>query len=150
VREPTSTNTPTLTHIALHVRDLDATVRFYQSFCRLSVVHERDAGDEQRVVWMAEPKRQHEVIFVVLSGGRAKAPTQGDYGHFGFACASRAEVDRIADLARVQKCLLWEPRDEPYPVGYYCGVVDPDGNAVEFSWGQPLGPGAPKKPNIEN
>ncbi|MCZ6873564.1 MAG: VOC family protein, partial [bacterium] len=26
--------------------------------------------------------------------------------------------------------------------GYYCGVRDPDGNMVEFSYGQPLGPGA--------
>ncbi len=30
--------------------------------------------------------------------------------------------------------LVWRPRDEPFPVGYYCGVRDPDG--------QPLGPGA--------
>jgi hypothetical protein len=27
-------------------------------------------------------------------------------------------------------------------VGYYCGLRDPDGNSVEFSYGQPLGPGA--------
>ena len=24
----------------------------------------------------------------------------------------------------------------------YCGIRDPDGNYVEFSYGQPLGPGA--------
>ena len=36
----------------------------------------------------------------------------------------------------------WAPRQEPYPVGYYCGLKDPDGNFVEFSYGQPLGPGA--------
>ena len=39
-------------------------------------------------------------------------------------------------------CLVWAARDEPYPVGYYCGLRDPDGNFVEFSYGQPLGPGA--------
>ena len=38
--------------------------------------------------------------------------------------------------------LVWEPREEPYPVGYYCGIRAPDGNMVEFSYGQPLGPGA--------
>ena len=38
--------------------------------------------------------------------------------------------------------LVWPPREEPFPVGYYCGVRDPDGNFVEFSYGQPLGPGA--------
>jgi hypothetical protein len=51
-------------------------------------------------------------------------------------------VDDIAALARDQGLLVWEPRQEPYPVGYYCGIRDPDGNFVEFSFGQPLGPGA--------
>jgi hypothetical protein len=48
----------------------------------------------------------------------------------------------MAEKARVAGYLVWEPRQEPYPVGYYCGVRDPDGNMVEFSYGQPLGPGA--------
>ena len=51
-------------------------------------------------------------------------------------------MDAIAEKARDAGCLLWPPREEPYPVGYYCGLMDPDGNAVEFSYGQPLGPGA--------
>ena len=32
-----------------------------------------------------------------------------------------------------------EPKEEPKPVRYYCAVNDPDGNFVEFSYGQPLG-----------
>ena len=50
--------------------------------------------------------------------------------------------DEIADRAKVEGILAWEPVEEPYPVGYYCGVTDPDGNIIEFSYGQPLGPGA--------
>jgi catechol 2,3-dioxygenase-like lactoylglutathione lyase family enzyme len=68
----------------------------------------------------------------------------GDYSHFGFALESCAAVDAIAAKARTAGYLVWEPRQEPYPVGYYCGVRDPDGNMVEFSYGQPLGPGAPE------
>jgi hypothetical protein len=33
-------------------------------------------------------------------------------------------------------------------VGYCCGVRDPDGRFVEFSHGQPLGPGAPPLPEV--
>ena len=51
-------------------------------------------------------------------------------------------VDDIADMASTEKILAWPCKQEPYPVGYYCGVKDPDGNFVEFSYGQPLGPGA--------
>ena len=36
--------TPSLTHLALHVRDLEACVAFYRDFCAMGVVHERDDG----------------------------------------------------------------------------------------------------------
>ncbi|GAB4350336.1 MAG: VOC family protein [Gammaproteobacteria bacterium] len=132
---------PVLTHLALHVRDLDACVDFYRRFCGMRIVHER-AGKGSRIVWLAEPGRETELIFVLLPGGPGRERADTDYGHIGFAVASREEVDRVAEAARREGCLLWEPREEPYPVGYYCGVLDPDGNAVEFSYGQPLGPGA--------
>ncbi|HHM4583493.1 TPA: VOC family protein, partial [Pseudomonas aeruginosa] len=48
--------------------------------------------------------------------------------------------------AEAAGCLVWAPRDEPYPVGYYCGLRDPAGNYVEFSYGQPLGPGSEALP----
>ena len=57
----------------------------------------------------------------------------------GFALESRKSVDAIAERAREEGILAWEPKQEPYPVGYYCAVKDPDGNFVEFSYGQPLG-----------
>ena len=109
----------------------------------MNIVHERNS-DGQRIVWLAEPGKEHEFIFVLIPGGPGRDQPSNDFSHFGFALESRAAVDVIAAKARAQGCLLWEPRDEPYPVGYYCGLVDPDGYFVEFSYGQPLGPGAAK------
>ncbi|MCQ4308195.1 VOC family protein [Pseudomonas stutzeri] len=136
---------PTLTHLALHVPDLDACIAFYEQFCGMHVFHER-AGKGSRIVWMAEPGKEREFIFVIMPGGQNRKLAENDYNHFGFALASRADVDAIAACARQAGCLIWEPRDEPYPVGYYCGVRDPAGNYVEFSYGQPLGPGAEDMP----
>ena len=54
--------------------------------------------------------------------------------------ASREKVDAIHGQARsdgVSK--LWPPKDAGPIVGYYCGVGDPDGNMVEFSYGQRIG-----------
>ena len=136
---------PTLTHLALHVPDLDACIAFYERFCGMHVFHERP-GKGSRIVWMAEPGKERECIFVIMPGGQDRALASNDYSHFGFAMSSREEVDRIADQAREAGRLIWEPRDEPYPVGYYCGVRDPAGNYVEFSYGQPLGPGAEDMP----
>lgn len=139
---------PALTHIALHVADIETCIAFYRSYCEMEIVHERASSGTatQRIVWMAEPGRERELIFVFMPGGRLHTTTPGDYGHIGFALDSRAAVDRIADRARSQGCLTWEPIDEPYPVGYYCGIKDPNGTVIEFSFGQPLGPGAEEIP----
>lgn len=131
-----------MTHIALHVRDVEACIAFYEGFCGMGIVHERPAGADERIVWMAEPGRERRFIIVLLPGGPVRNQRSGDFSHFGFAVPSRAAVDDIADRARDAGCLVWEPRDEPYPVGYYCGLEDPGGNVIEFSYGQPLGPGA--------
>ena len=136
---------PTLTHLALHVPDLDACIAFYTRFCGMRMFHERP-GKGSRIVWMSEPGKEREFIFVIMPGGMDRSLAENDYSHFGFAMASREEVDAVAELARADGCLIWEPRDEPYPVGYYCGVRDPAGNYVEFSYGQPLGPGAEDLP----
>ena len=132
---------PALTHLALHVPDLEACIAFYERFCGMHVFHERP-GKGSRIVWMAEPGKERDFIFVMMPGGTNRSLAATDYGHLGFALGSREDVDEIANRARDDGCLIWEPRDEPYPVGYYCGLRDPAGNYVEFSFGQPLGPGA--------
>ena len=134
---------PTLTHVALHVKDVDACVAFYRRFCQMEVVHERSGSTPgQQVVWLAEPGRRSDLIFVLIPGGPGRGTGPGDFTHFGFALGSHEAVDAMAERGREAGCLAWEPREEPYPVGYYCGLRDPDGNFVEFSFGQPLGPGA--------
>ena len=131
--------TPTLTHIALHVRDLAASTAFYRDWCALDLVHERA---DEGVVWLAEPGRARDFVLVLIGGGPERSRIEGDYGHLGFALADRTAVDVAAARAREAGLLAWGPYDEPWPTGYYCGLSDPDGNLVEFSYGQPLGPGA--------
>jgi catechol 2,3-dioxygenase-like lactoylglutathione lyase family enzyme len=132
---------PTLTHIALHVPDLDACMAFYADFCGLRMIHQRPAKGS-RIVWMAKPGHEQTFVIVMMPGGTHRNLAADDYSHFGFALPSREAVDEIAKRARQAGCLIWPPRDDPFPVGYYCGVRDPAGNYVEFSFGQPLGPGA--------
>lgn len=136
--------TPRLTHLALHVRDLEACIAFYRRFAGLALVHERQDAESgaRSVVWLAEPGRETDFILVLLAGGPGRDQDAKDFSHFGYALDSREAVDRIAAEAEAAGCLAWPPREEPYPVGYYCGLSDPDGNFVEFSYGQPLGPGA--------
>jgi catechol 2,3-dioxygenase-like lactoylglutathione lyase family enzyme len=134
---------PVLTHLALHVRSLEDTIRFYEDICELRCIHRRGVPNQPgAVAWLAEPGREREFILVLIGGGPTRSTQGRDFSHLGFALDSREAVDRIAARGQACGCLVWAPRDEAYPVGYYCGLRDPDGNAVEFSYGQPLGPGA--------
>jgi catechol 2,3-dioxygenase-like lactoylglutathione lyase family enzyme len=130
-----------LTHIALHVNDLDACVAFYQSYAGMHRVHQRESRGKQ-VVWLGHPGKEAEFILVILPGGPGRKQLPTDFSHLGFALDSREAVNAIAERARSEGILEWEPKQEPFPVGYYCGIRDPDGYFIEFSYGQPLGPGA--------
>ncbi|MGB6390650.1 MAG: VOC family protein [Methyloceanibacter sp.] len=130
---------PQFTHCALHVRDLDQSVAFYEDYCGLTVVKRHGEG-EGRVAWMANEGEEAQFVLVLLGGGRAHAQSEEDMTHYGFAVASRAELEAIAKRGRRDGCLHWEPQEFPPPTGYLCAVKDPSGHVIEFSYGQPLGP----------
>lgn len=135
-----------LTHVALHVRDHAACLGFYRDLCGMRVVHARQTSDDDpkhQVAWLALPGQEAGPVLVLLPEGPEKSRAAGDYSHLGFAVDSRAAVETMAERGRAAGCLLWEPKDLGPRVGYICGLSDPDGNAVEFSYGQPLGEGAP-------
>ena len=132
-----------LTHIALHVMDLEACVDFYCSYAGMHIIHERPSG-AKRIVWLCEPGQESQFIIVMLPGGEGHQQQMNDFSHLGFALESKAAVDKVAMRAEEEGILVWGVREDSYPAGYYCGVRDPDGNFIEFSYGQPLGPGAPE------
>lgn len=132
----------TFTHCALHVQDMDVTIAFYERFCGMKVVHSHGRNPEERTVWLAEEGREKLFVLVLVSGGEGQDRKDGDMTHFGFAVESRDDIDRVAAQARDAGCLYWEPQQLPPPVGYLCALEDPNGYVVEFSFGQPLGPGA--------
>ena len=132
---------PTLTHLALNVPDLEAAIGFYEEYCELTIVHDRGDGGG-RTVWLAEAGKEHSFVFVLIGGGPGEEQGPRDFSHIGFALDSKEAVDAVARKAESRGDLVWPPRQEPWPVAYFCGVRAPDGRVVEFSYGQPLGPGA--------
>lgn len=126
-----------LTHLALVVRDLESSRRFYETFAGLTLVHQRTAGASLKAVaWMADPHSKFAVV-LVESTELADTPL-GPFGHLGLACASKADVDRMAALADTQGILRSPPTDSGHPVGYWTYISDPDGNTLELSYGQQI------------
>jgi predicted lactoylglutathione lyase len=142
-----------LTHIALPVRNLGATMAFFEKYTTLVNIHEReDPETGLHSVWLANQRditsAGARFVIVLISG---KLPTKitgnikEEYGflrsisHLGISLQSREQVDQIAAMAKEDGCLLLGPMYRNEVVGYICIVTDPDGNNVEFSVEQVLG-----------
>jgi catechol 2,3-dioxygenase-like lactoylglutathione lyase family enzyme len=129
---------PRMTHICLHVKELDECVKFYSDYCEMRVIDERiNAGEGS--IYMSEAGRQTEYVLQLKSGGDSRRLAAEDDTHFGFAVESRQTVDDIALKARADGILFFEP-DEYLPGAYFCAVNDPNGNCVEFSYGHSVPP----------
>jgi len=131
---------PTCTHVAILARDIARTASFYTRYASLVEVHRRTEHDVT-VVWLGEEGRAHEFVIVLIGVPHADPVDPAPLAHLGYAVESRDEVDRLAGLARRELILVEGPTDAGPIVGYYCIVRDPDGNLVEFSFGQSLGAG---------
>jgi lactoylglutathione lyase len=128
------------THVALPVANLDASIAWYQDFTPLRLL-DRRSDDQGDSVWLGDPDLREAPFVLVLvsfSAERGHGPltTMAPFAHLGIELTSRHEVDAVADRARAQGCLLWEPRQMAEHIGYICAASDPDGNVVEFSFDQ--------------
>jgi len=129
---------PRLTHLCLHVENLEDCVNFYRRYCRMEVIEDRSEGGAGSI-YMSEAGRQNELVFQFKSGGMNLTMNENEERHFGFAVESREVVDDIAKLAREDEIIFFEA-DEYLPGAYLCGVKDPNGNCVEFGYGHKVPP----------
>jgi catechol 2,3-dioxygenase-like lactoylglutathione lyase family enzyme len=135
-----------LTHVALLVGDVEASVAFYARYAAMQVVHQRgDAATGARVAWITDRTRPFVIVLVEAPPsvprrlqrliGRLTPGVQ----HLGVGCASRADVERLCDEARREGRLRRGPTDSGYPVGFWAFIDDPDGHILEISFGQEVG-----------
>ena len=131
-----------LTHIALHVCNVEASVQFYREYAGLHDIHSR--GDDQSCVgWISDLKRPFGLVLLQRRGGPVRRWLANQLGgfrpalaHIGVALSSRAEVDVLCEKASREGILRKPPRDAGHPVNYYGMLADPDGNNLELSFGQ--------------
>lgn len=121
-----------LAHIALPVRSLAASIAFYARFANMQVVHSR-----LDVAWISDGTRPFAIV--LLESTAETIPLLLPYAHLGVGVASRAEVDRLCQLAQDAQCLVREPEDSGPPVGYWALLRDPDGHTLELAYGQAVG-----------
>ncbi len=131
------------THIALRVKDIDATIAFYQRYTNLELLDRRE--DEQGYgAWLGHSDQKEFPFILVLaqffegSDPFAGAPLakMAPFNHIGIELPTKEDVDAIAARAAEDGCLGMPAKMMPDPIGYICMLEDPDGNLVEFSFDQ--------------
>lgn len=135
---------PMWTHMALPVKDVDATVAWYEKHTHLRVLQRREDEDGKNA-WLADPNEK-ERAFVLVVGqffeGKdpfAPAPHHplGPFAHIGIELPTREAIDAVAALGKESGCLALGPVQMPKDdIGYICFLKDPDGNTIEFSYDQ--------------
>jgi catechol 2,3-dioxygenase-like lactoylglutathione lyase family enzyme len=125
-----------LTHIALPVEDVDASIKFYAKYAGMQVVHRRkDHNTKSDVVWLSDGTRPFVIVLIREAQVDNKLLP---IAHLGVGCESREEVDRLCQEAQVDGILLQSPMDNEPPVGYWAFISDPDGHTLEISFGQEI------------
>jgi catechol 2,3-dioxygenase-like lactoylglutathione lyase family enzyme len=123
-----------LTHVALPVTDLDASLAFYRKYAALERVHERvDPATGGRVAWISDRTRPFVVVLIQIA--EVKHPLL-PLAHLGVGVRSRADVDRLSAEARSEGFACYGPIDAGAPVGYFALISDPDHHTLELSHGQ--------------
>jgi catechol 2,3-dioxygenase-like lactoylglutathione lyase family enzyme len=134
-----------ITHVALPVRDLAASLDFYARFARMKVVHQRsDADSGTAVAWIGDLTRPFVIVLIEAPNLADRGTSGGErlggvYCHIGLGVASREAVDELCDRARAEERTVLGPIDSGPPVGYWAYIVDPDGHNLEISFGQEVG-----------
>jgi catechol 2,3-dioxygenase-like lactoylglutathione lyase family enzyme len=124
-----------LTHLGLPVSDLSKSVAFYEKWAGMKVEGRLDDPMGVRGARLAQKSTGFVISLLV---GPMAMPMPGVM-HLGFDCASKADVDKIASDAKAAGILTFGPEDSGGELGYQAYISDPDGNNLEFSFGQKVG-----------
>ena len=135
--------TPTWTHIALRVGDIDASIAWYEQFTPLQLLDKRQ-DDMGFGAWLGQPESAERPFILVLAQFLPETDPFKAYpkevltpfAHLGIELPTREALDRAAARAEVAGCLAMPPTQMPPPIGYVCMLRDPDGNMIEFSYDQ--------------
>lgn len=119
------------THLLLVVQAVPESTRFYENVCGLSRLHSRVREDGQLVQWMGSSRIGARLILVDSRPGEQPI---GPYGHIGLSCASLEQYN--SKLEAAWPYIEAGPRNDPWPLGDWFSVLDPDNNRVEISFGQ--------------
>ncbi|HVE45648.1 MAG TPA: VOC family protein [Acidimicrobiales bacterium] len=118
--------------MALPVSNVDNSIEFYKRWASMEVVGEPVVVMGTKSGVMTDQDRGFRLSLIQSANVQ---PISGNF-HLGIAFSSKEELVRRAEEAQKAGLLSMGPIDQPPPLGYWAMLADPDGHAVELSFGQ--------------
>lgn len=127
-------NVSALSHIAIIVKNIDKMIEFYQQFTEMELIHHR-VDEDVKVIWLRLPD-PNSLTIVMIENDNLTTHSYQRMNHLGFDAVSREAVDNISAKAQQKGILKYPASDGGKILGYFCIIEDPDGNQLEFAYGQ--------------
>ena len=115
-----------LAHTMIRVKDLEATLEFYEKFLGLAEVRRKSIGDEATLVWLQDEDGHYD-IELTYNHGKSDYDPGNQFGHLAFFTE---DLERV--VAEVEKRGWWYRRSRPELSSRYIFVKDPNGYDVEI------------------
>jgi catechol 2,3-dioxygenase-like lactoylglutathione lyase family enzyme len=126
-----------LTHLALPVTDLEKSIAFYKKWAGMKVVER--PPDPAQIKGARVSQKAGDFVLSLLELPVQQALPMPGVMHIGLDCDTKAQVDKIAADAKKAGILIAGPQDSGPDLGYQTYISDPDGNSIEFAFGQKIG-----------
>lgn len=117
--------------------DLDKSVAFYEKWAGMKV--QDRLKDPVGIQGARLAQGAGGFVLSLLAMPMSMALPMPGVMHLGLDCTSKAQVDKIAADAKKAGILVSGPVDSGPDLGYQTYISDPDGNSLEFSFGQKVG-----------
>ena len=115
-----------MAHTMLRVKDLEATLEFYQEFLGLRETRRRPIGDEATLVFLTDEAGHYHVELTYNHDGR-DYELGNQFGHLAFYVDDLEPV-----IAEVEKRGWWFRRSKPTVGSKYIFLRDPNGYDIEI------------------
>ena len=115
-----------LAHTMIRVKDLDATLDFYENFIGLREVRRKPIGDEAMLVFLTDASGGY-TIELTVNHGKTDYTLGDQFGHLAFYADS---LDRV--IEQVEQRGWWYRKSRPELSSRYIFLKDPNGYDVEI------------------
>lgn len=116
-----------LTHVALPVTNMEASLSFYATYAQMQIVHRRTDPNGTEVVWLSD--RTRPFVIVLIGMPTVDTPLL-PFAHLGVGCETREEVDRLCKQAKQDGCLRGGLQVPTFDTAFSSRSFDPMMGAV--------------------